>query len=55
MAQKDLSFATALAEAMSRERSIELSKDPVLNNFIEESVSKFGENLFELVEVEDEV
>ena len=54
MAQKDLSFAKTLAEALEGRRSLEISKDPTLNRFIKESVEKFGEKIFELVEVEDE-
>jgi len=53
MAQKDLSFAKTLAEALEGKRSLEISKDPNLNEFILESVEKFGERIFDLVEVED--
>ena len=54
MAQKDLSFAKALAEVLEGKRKINISKDEQLNMFIRESVEKFGERIFELVEVEDE-
>ncbi len=54
MAQKDLSFAKALAEVLEGKRDVNISRDEQLNMFIRESVEKFGERIFELVEVEDE-
>ncbi|WP_456341563.1 anaerobic ribonucleoside-triphosphate reductase [Thermovibrio sp.] len=54
MAEKDIAFANALAEVLNGQRKPEISKDPYLNLFIKEAITKFGENLFERVEVEDE-
>ncbi|MEO2082622.1 MAG: anaerobic ribonucleoside-triphosphate reductase [Desulfurobacteriaceae bacterium] len=54
MAEKDLSFAKAVAEVLNGERKPDISKDPFLNLFIKEAITKFGEELFERVEVEDE-
>ncbi|RKQ60332.1 ribonucleoside-triphosphate reductase [Thermovibrio guaymasensis] len=54
MAEKDISFANAVAEILNGERKPEISKDPYLNLFVKEAITKFGEDLFERVEVEDE-
>jgi len=54
MAQKDVSFAYLLSEAMNGNRSLDLSKDSKLNEFIRRAVSKFEEKIFELVEVGSE-
>ncbi len=52
MAEKDLAFAKALEEVLNGERSSEISKDPYLNLFIKEAITKFEKELFERVEVE---
>ncbi|RUM91485.1 MAG: ribonucleoside-triphosphate reductase [Thermovibrio sp.] len=54
IAQKDVSFAYLLSEAMNGNRSLDLSKDSKLNEFIRRAVSKFEEKIFELVEVGSE-
>jgi len=54
MAEKDVAFANAVAEVLNGERKPELSKDPYLNLFVKEAITKFGSDLFEKVEVEDE-
>ena len=54
MAEKDVAFAKAVAQILEGERRPDISQDPYLNLFIKEAITKFGENLFEKVEVEDE-
>ncbi len=51
MAEKDISFAYALADVLNGERDAQLSRDPKLNEFIKEAIEKFGVDIFEKVEL----